>query len=291
VAGQGADDQLAAAPAAGDDAGRALEELRGHVVICNCSDKLRRVVEDLQQATAPASLDVVLLVQDEQLWRDHQEWHPAPSSRGRFFTIFGCPTEAECLRRARIAESRAAIILADPNQGALADARSTLVAVAIERHNPQVHTVMELLSSVNRDHLRATEVNEVICLGDVTEKLLAQSCLTPGVKNLFRRLLSVETGSPSIYTTELTAALAGQSYRALAQRALAQSAPFVLLGFTCRGDGAASATPQRRLVLNPRAGDTPGRDTALAAGDQLVVMASAPPELERYLAAPVATAS
>lgn len=288
MAGQGLADGLAAASAVGDDAGRALAKLRGHVVICNCSDKLRRVVEDLQRASAPAALDVVLLVQDEQLWRAHPDWHPTPSSSGQFFTIFGCPTEAECLRRARIAEARAAVILADPNQGALADARSTLVAVAIERHNPQVHTVMELLSSVNRDHLRTTEVNEVICLGDVTEKLLAQSCLTPGVKNLFSSLLSVEPGSPSIFTSELPAALAGQSYRALAQRAIAQGAPFVLIGFACRGNGAADAAAQRRLVLNPRSGDEPGRDSTLAAGDQLVIMASAPPELERYLAAPTA---
>ena len=32
-----------------------------------------------------------------------------------------------------------------------------------------------------RIHLRSTEVNEVICLGEITEKLIAQCCISPGI--------------------------------------------------------------------------------------------------------------
>lgn len=292
MAGTGAADRLGGgSPPQSDEEQRALAELRDHVVVCNCNEKVKRLVEDLQRAAAPAALDVVLLVQDQALWQDHPDWHPEVAGPGRFLVIHGCPTEERCLQRAHIAEARAAVILADPAQGALADARSTLVAVAIERHNPQVHTVMELLASVNRAHLRATEVNEVICLGDVTEKLIAQSCITPGVQNVFERLLAVGDGSSSFLTLPLPPALAGQSYRALARRALEVAAPFIPVGFVCtrgappvrRRRSATAPADERRLVLNPRADEEPGKDTLLQPGDLLVVLARRAPDLERYL--------
>jgi len=285
VAGSGSADQL--------DAANALDGLRGHVVVCNCNAKVKRLVEDLHRAAAPEALDVVLLAQDERMWKQHTGWHPQVSGPGRFLVIFGCPTEERCLQRARIAEARAAVILADPAQGDHADARSTLVAMAIERHTPQVHTVMELLSSVNRVHLRATDVNEVVCQGDITEKLLAQSCITPGVQNVFDRLLTVGEGSSALVTAPLPPALIGISYAELARRAIERRAPFIVVGFAAevavrrarRDAPPAQSLGGRSLVINPRRDEEPGRETLLAKGDLVVLMARGTPELERYCGA------
>lgn len=284
------------------------EELSEHVVLCNASAHVRRIVAELHTSTVRRRPRVVLVLQDEALWDHHPEWHPSPKNeftRENFFVlrVEGGPAKLENLQRAGICTARAAVILADPRQEGLADARSTLVALSIERLSPEVHTVMELTSSTNRPHLEATEVNEVVCASDMAEKLIAQSCITPGVKNVFHNLLTTAPDTCRFFTMSLPKAVVGISYRELGRRAIQAAAPFVLCGFIrhsflptapaaeCAelGEGPAAlveARSQKTMVLNPRHGVEPGRDTPLGESDQLIVMAYTRPVLERYLIPP-----
>lgn len=248
-------------------------QLTQHVVICNVNSKVKTLVGELHRAHP--DLKVVLIVQDENLWNLNPAWHPAPTSAQRITTLVGCPTDQTLLRSARIGEARAAIILADPNHGRQADARSTLVAVAIERANPQVHTVIELLLSSNLGHLDATEVNEVICLGEIAEKLVAQSCITPGSSRIFAHLLTTASDTSQIFLEALPPSLAGRSYREAALSVIDAGLPVVLCGFV-RGDENAT------VVLNPRPRRDPGRDTPLQPGDRLIVIASRPDDLSSF---------
>ncbi len=254
-----------------------FSELNDHVVICNCNDKVKTIVEELQNG---GDLDVVLIVQDRNLWEDNPDWYPdVRNTACSFITMVGCPTDVDILQRAQISRAKAAIILADPNQIGMADAPSTITAIAIEKQNPQVHTVMELILSVNRRHLEATEVNEIVCLGDISEKLIAQSCITPGVKNIFENLLTTDERTPQIFIPELTENLAGSSFRDLSRLAILNEAPFILIGFL-KSD---SEEPEcSKFVINPRIDDDPGKDTPLSIKDKLVVIAYDEPDLERY---------
>ncbi len=248
--------------------------LSGHVVICNVNAKIKVILEQLRCINA---LDIAIIIQDRELWERNPQWHPPELDRGTLLLLFGYPTDRELLKRACIAQARAAIILSDPLQGRLGDARSTLVAVAIERENPQVHTVMELLLSVNRSHLRATEVNEVICLGELTEKLLAQSCITPGSNRIFTHLLTTQSETNQIFLPQIPNSLEGLSWRELARRAIQCKMPYVVCGFV-------QNDPLRpheggQMYLNPRGGEDPGRDTILREKDQLIVIANHNPSL------------
>ena len=205
----------------------------------------------------------------------------------------GNSTNREDLIRAGIERARAAVILADPEQGRLADARSTLVAVAIERQNPQVHTVMELIASKNRVHLKNTEVNEVVCLGELSEKLIAQSCITPGVKNIFHHLLSSREDTNQIFVRPVPAPLQGMSYREIVRKSIRSNAPYILCGFgklegPADGEETTRSRPARFFVLNPGAGAWPGKDTRLEEEDRLVVIAREPPEFTEGIPSPPA---
>lgn len=262
-------------------------QLSGHIVICNCNEKVRRIVAELH-GSAEGDLDIVLLAQDQTLWQENPAWHPKPSPRGRFFVAYGCATDDDDLESVRIADARAAVILADPRHGALADPRSTLVAIAIERQNPQVHTVMELLSSKNRVHVRSSEVNEIICLGEISEKLIAQSCISPGIKHVFDHLLSSSPQTNQLFVQPLPASLAGATFRQLARRSVERQAPFILCGFELGVGYPIPAVdevglltgPAHFFVLNPRSNCEPGKDTALTIGDKLVLLAFARPDLQ-----------
>ncbi len=267
-----------------------VHELSGHVVILNVNEKVRRIVEEIALGSAGNPADIVVVVQDELLWESNPAWHPRPDSRINLRTVIGSPTEPADLEKIGIAGARAAVILADPRQEQLADAHSTLIAVAIERRCPQVHTVTELIDSVNRVHLRATEVNEVICFGELTEKLIAQSCITPGITNVFSDLLHAHPGTTQVFLCDLPPNLEGRTYRQVARRVIKARAGFLLCGYsrpnldlTTAGPCRNGHTVRETFVLNPWAGIEPGKDTPLQCGDRLVVIAYERPDVEQIL--------
>ncbi len=297
-----------------------LENLTGHVVICNCNAKVKKITEELHTGTIVEPPDIVLLIQDEELWDSNPEWHPPESASGRFYTMTGCPTDKSDLRKVGIKHARAAIILADPNQGELADAPSTLTALAIEKQNPQVHTVIELVASDNRHLMEATDVNEVICMREISEKLIVQSCLTPGIKNIFEDLLTFRQGASQFYTATVPPHLAQLTYRQLAKKIILADAPFILIGFVINKpvqeeseprmntdehesepenesemstDDPAAPRPSlpptdagelysafSQIVINPKANQNPGKDTVLSSQDRLVIIGHEHPDFQ-----------
>jgi voltage-gated potassium channel Kch len=268
-----------------------IAQLSGHVVVCNCNDRVRALVEELVAAGERKPFAVVLVVQDPELWRVRSDWHPRVDA-GRFFVIEGSPSDAEVLSRARVEAARTAVILADPGLGELADSRTALIALAVERRNPAVHTVVELVRSVNRAHLAHSGVDDIVCGAIATEHMLAQSAVMPWIKNVFRHLLSSRPETAKIYLRRLPEKLVGRTFRELSRAAIAAGVPFVVCGYlrpVPAGEGEnAMALPRCRsrqggeyeVVLSPRANATPGKDTPLSPEDRLVLIGTDPPVLE-----------
>jgi len=248
--------------------------LENHVVICNCNEKVRAIVEELHMDVSEKPHDIVLLIQDKTLWDSNPEWHPRETDRARFITMFGSPFDREVLRSACIERANSAIILADPNHGQLADAQSTLMAVAIEKHNPQVHTIQELILTTNRDHLKAMNVDEVICLGEISEKLIAQSCISPGVKNIFESLLTTGRGTSQIFLQCLGPELSGFSYRKIAKACIEAKAPFIIIGYIVSPPELLSSKEGKNpirsiMMINPK---KQAKDLGLSEFDKLIII-------------------
>jgi Trk K+ transport system NAD-binding subunit len=260
--------------------------LENHVVICNCNEKVRAIVEEIHMDVSGKPYDIVLLIQDQALWQNHPDWHPRETDRARFITVYGSPFDREVLRTACIEKAKAAIILADPNHGQLADAQSTLMAVAIEKQNPQVHTIQELILSTNRDHLKAMNVDEVICLGEISEKLIAQSCISPGVKNIFESLLTTGRGTPQIFLQTLGPDVAGISFRKIARACIESKAPFIAVGYVISLpdfllDSDNINEIRSILVINPK---KQAKDLVLSEYDKLILIGyEQPVSLEVYV--------
>lgn len=254
--------------------------LSNHVVICNCNEKVRAIVEELHKNAAQESSDIVLLIQDRNLWQSNPSWHPRQTGTAKIVTLYGSPFDKECLEAACIQKAKAAIILADPNQGQLADAQSTLMAVAIEKQNPQVHTIQELILSINREHLKAMNVDEVVCLGEISEKLIAQSCITPGVKNIFEDLLTTADGTPQIFLPLLEPALSGMSFREISRACILAEAPFIIMGFIISPPEIIHTKDGPNVIknifmVNPK---KTAKDLRLSESDKLIVIAYDPPQ-------------
>ncbi len=253
--------------------------LSNHVVICNCNEKVRTIVEELQSETSINPLDIVLLIQDRTLWEKNPKWHPKKNNLAKFIIIYGNPFEQPNLTTACIAKAKSAIILADPNHGQLADAQSTLMAVEIEKQNPQVHSIQELILSVNKTHLKAMNVDEVVCLGEISEKLIAQSCITPGVKNIFENLLTTEGGTTQIFLPPLGHKLAGMTFREITRQCIINNAQFIIIGYIISPPditmpGGSQSLIKNIFTVNPKAA---GKNLPLSETDKLIIIAYDPP--------------
>ncbi len=259
-------------------------EIRGHVVILNANAKLARIIEEIQIGSADDPLDIIVVIQDWNAWLENEAWHPHGRYQGNIYFREGHVAGTEDLKLARVELAKVAVVLADPLQGDLADAHSTLTAVAIENLNPTIHTVVELISSVNRVHLKYTKVNEVVCIGELTEKLIAQSCISPGVKNIFDHLLSAQNDTTQIFTVKIPPALSGKTFREIEGWTIERDAPFVLCGFSVMNGNSRDALPTDRItVLNPRTNSEPGKDTSMGPGDTLVAIAYKKSEIDEFL--------
>jgi hypothetical protein len=109
------------------------------------------------------------------------------------------------------------------------------------------------------------------------------------VKNIFHHLLSSREDTNQIFVSPLPLALARLSYREIAGRFIRSGLPCILCGFgklyVSSGAQKRRSFASRVFVVNPRAGEDPGKNTRLMEGDQLLVIAREPPKFEEVCAA------
>jgi hypothetical protein len=269
------------------------KDLKNHIIICNCSNKVKKIVEELQRSKRAHDYDIVLIIQDESLWRANPAWHPVCPRPEKFHEIIGSPADSSILTSINIKNASTAVILADPHHVQHADAFSALTAIAIERQQPGIHTIMELEQSENKLNLHTSEVNEFVCAGDITEKMISQSTMTPWVKNVFKHLLSTSEKTSQIMMCPIPRQYKNRSYRMLVTDLIEAGAPLTVCGFlldtekeTEQDDQSAtmSRDNRSRIVLNPRPGPK-GKDSLLTHVTDLIIIANQQVDLNAYLAA------
>ncbi|NOY80035.1 MAG: hypothetical protein GXP31_03420 [Kiritimatiellaeota bacterium] len=276
--------------------------LTNHFVICNWNDLGDEIVRQLHAPVVGDCRPIVIVT-------DRPEAVPQLEPEGdddpyrNVFVIPGDPASDRILARAAIDRADTAIVLADMREPEHADTRSVLIALAIEAIEPRVHTIVELLKSRNRIHFQHTSVDEVVCIDELTEKLIAQAALTHGLSEVYIRLLTATEDTNEIYVVPVPSAYVGKPYRAL-EKALVdyEEEAVILVGvqtFEVRTEHGAPVHDWRgepviepRLTINPPpVSSLPSgsvlkdRDYLLKAEDRLFVIAYRPPSL-RALSAP-----
>ncbi len=232
------------------------------VVICNINSNLKNIVNELLFGSEQNNFNLTLIVQSKKLWENKPNWHPE-NCEENIKIIYGDCSDISVLERAGIKNCGAAIILADPLHGKYADAPSTLVAMAIEKMNPEVHTVMELINSVNREYIDFDTINEVVCLGDITEKLIAQNCYHPGVVDVFNDLLTSGKGTPQIFLPEFPEIFWNKTYKEIYEFFIKINKKFIPIGFVKKD----------QYCINPLFESTFGMDTVIEKNDRLIIIA------------------
>ncbi len=186
------------------------------LIIFNCNQKVKGIIEYIEESNKDRVYydKILLIVQDKELWDKNKKWHPNLKDKTFLEIKYGSPTDESLLENIEINKAKAAMILTDPNHGQYTDAPSALTAMFIENKNPDIHTVVELLESSNRRHLDALHIiDEIICLGEVSEKMITQSAITHGVENIFNTLLTPKKNTPEIFIKKIPNTFIGKSFK------------------------------------------------------------------------------
>ena len=271
--------------------------LSDHYVICNWNDLGDQIIRELHAAVLGERRAIVIVTdQPERVPKVEPETDDDPYHN--VFVIPGDPTSDRILARASIAQAETAIVLSDPREGKYADTKSVLIALAIEAIEPRVHTIVELLNSRSRIHFRYTHVDEVVCVDELTEKLLAQTAITHGLSEFYMRLLTATEDTNEVYVVAVPEAWVGRTYREL-EHALVEydCEDVILVGVQteeARTEDGEKVTNRharelttRVLTINPPCRESlppdaalKHRDTVLQATDRLFLIAYSPPLLD-----------
>lgn len=232
-----------------------------HIVICNYagSDKLRRLAVELK--LHPAWNDAFFVVVSDAI-----EQLPESLPTGEFAFVAGNPTSETALQQANLEKAAGVFILAaDPNASD-ADAITFAVASVIDifrrEHSCRFKVTAELCHRENIGLLRKAHVDGIVTPEGLTDCLLAQEFLYPGVHEIISQIVSNEIGSQFyIFDTRL----AGHKVADIQVAVLRHPANLQVIGIIKKG----------RTFLNP------GKEEIIVEGDKLIMLAESRSDFSR----------
>jgi len=164
------------------------------IAIININDKLKGIIKEIKKLT---DYDITIIVPDKKKWEKHSSWHP--ENLDNIDLIFANPKDSKILKSIKNFES--VIVLRDGDIAC--DAETALITVAIEEADKNIHTVAEVYSSINKAHIETLNIDEIVCVGEVTEKMIAQGAITSKIDKLFTFLLDTDGETAEIFIRTL----------------------------------------------------------------------------------------
>lgn len=265
------------------------ESFKEHTIICNWSDKTERIIRELHSDNVVEPRPIIIITdQPEKVSHSTEDW------MREVFVIPGSPLDNKVLQKASLEHASTAIILADPREKDLADAKSIVVALAIEAINRDIHTVVEILKTENKRHFEHTHVDEIICVEELTEKITAQAALTHGISDLYLHLLTQSSDTNEVYNIPVPELYIGKTYAELRREVLSYTdEDIILVGFvtreakknvngSLRKNGWGNDIYLNKMYVNPRKDPLEGQkgnQHVFVEGDSIIVIAYIKPSL------------
>ncbi len=234
-------------------------EMAGHVVICNWNDK---VLPTIFQLHAPVVLKngplPVVVVCDRDESAELTEQKDDDPRLEDVYIINGDPARKTTLRRAKAHQARSVIVMAEPGDGDLADARSILIVTALKSicSDRLPHICVEGVAPQNIEHFCALGVRDVVAATDLGMRLLAQATLSPGLTGVYMDLLTNSEDTNELYAVDVPDEFEG-TYAQL-NKAVTESRdginPVILIGIQ-KPDGSTIVNPKSNPNVSGKRGD------------------------------------
>ena len=225
-----------------------ISNLTDHIIVCGWNETGRRLVLDLIESGQHPKVLVV-----------HPNRDIPRINSPRLYYLFEDPTTAIGLELARVEHATVAVVLSNTQGDGRSvqdiDARTILTVLAIERTNPEIHTIAELQNSENVFHMRNTGCDEIIVSGSYTGAMISQAAQNPGISDVFDDLFTPGEGS-SLQQRPLPERFVGRTFSDVSQEIFIERAG-VLIGY-------------RRGMTRPII--SPPSDLAMKRGDIIILI-------------------
>ncbi|KAA3609654.1 MAG: hypothetical protein DWQ05_22235 [Calditrichaeota bacterium] len=264
--------------------------INGHVIICNWSNKADIIVRQLHDISVKNKNPIIVITEKPEKIPKTAD----PAYRG-LLIIGGDPADKEILERADVKNARTVIVLADEESLEKADSKAILIVLAIDAINPNVHVIVELLSSKSEMYFQYTHANEIICLEQLAEKLLAQSALTPGLSQVYMDLLTQSADTNEIYQEEIPEFFIGKTYREIEAAIIAiDEKDIILIGFASAHEKRKNnqkilnhtgrTIQEIKVTINPRSSSNGNfsKNHQFKQGDSIFLISYEKPEIAQY---------
>lgn len=136
------------------------------------------------------------------------------------YFVHGDPTLDETLIRANISEADIALIVADDklkDNNGMADARSVLICLAIDKLNPKIHIIAEVLNEENVPHFERANVNDIIISNQMSSRVMVRSAVYRNVSVVLKELLTNSYGN-ELYESAVRADDIGLTFKELSSK-------------------------------------------------------------------------
>ncbi len=166
-----------------------IDELEGHIVICGWNAGVKPLLGELAVDEALRGVPVVCLNELERL--------PDLSDVGirtdLVYHVCGEFTQLGFLKKTGVERAARAVVMADDTRNHAygdRDARAVLAALTIERLNPKIYCVVELINAANVDHLKVAGVEAVVMRSDLMGRAVASACRHPILMQVMMNLMT-----------------------------------------------------------------------------------------------------
>ncbi|MBU7015492.1 MAG: NAD-binding protein [Theionarchaea archaeon] len=234
-------------------------KVKDHILVCGWTAGTPKVLEELTSEDIKTRRKIVVLANLDK----------NPLEREDVQFVKGDPTRDTDLKRAGIMTANTAIISLDKKSDD-PDAKVILTALAVESLNRNVYTCVELQNAENEKHLKHAGVDEIVCLGRLSQNLMVHSSLKHGLSRLFSELVTHNYGH-EFYKIRVPKRFVGEPFPQALKR-LIEEEGVILTAVerkTLNGDG--NSTIDIRV--------NPGYDYILEEGDNMFVIASEEPQI------------
>ena len=230
--------------------------MRDHFVICNCptTGKVLQLVDELRHHSEHAERKVVLV-------SERFEELPDELAQQNIRYVRGNATQEEVLARACALESAGVFVFAvdpsDPSSDAAALAIGLTLSTLCREQEVEVRVIVQLVSKKNERMMRRAGVDGIVFDEGVTDSLMAQEFVNPGVHAVIQEVISNKRGSQFyIHDTSLE----GRRIKDLQLAVIEHQTNMQLIGII-NGE---------KIELNP------DKNRIIQAGDRLIVLADEP---------------
>ncbi len=233
-------------------------KFKDHIIVCGWTSETPRILDELTSKDVKTKRKIVVLADLEQ----------NPLEREDISFVKGDPTKDEDLIRAGIMTANTAIILLNQKSDN-PDAETILTVLAVESLNKSVYTCAELWDPENEKHLIHADVNEIVCLGRLSQNLMVHSSLKHGLSRLFSELITHNVGH-EFYKIQVPKRFFGKRFPQ-AMKSLMDEEGVILTAV--EREGRNTEDSKTDIIVNP------GYDFILEEGDYLFVIAKEEPRI------------